>query len=98
MKTLHPAYFALVMATGIVSIATKLLGWPYVPVALLAVNLAAYTVLWILTIARIAKSPRDVFADLIAHQRGEDVARVFRDARDRQLWPGASGSWHGGRL
>ena len=30
------------MATGIVSIATKLLGWPYVPVALLAINVVAY--------------------------------------------------------
>jgi len=70
IATLHPAYFALVMATGIVSIATKLLGWPYVPVALLAVNVVAYVVLWILTILRVAKYPRDVFADLIDHQRG----------------------------
>src|ERR1051326_7072354 len=70
MKTLHPSYFALVMATGIVSIATKLLGWPYLPMTLLAVNLVAYAVLWLLTIARIARYPRDVFADLIDHQRG----------------------------
>jgi hypothetical protein len=31
LKTLHPAYFALVMATGIVSIATYLHGIPVLP-------------------------------------------------------------------
>jgi tellurite resistance protein TehA-like permease len=70
IRTLHPAYFALVMATGIVSIAAKLLGVPFVPVTLLAINIAAYVVLWVLTVIRIARYPRDVFADLIDHQRG----------------------------
>jgi tellurite resistance protein TehA-like permease len=70
LRTLHPAYFALVMATGIVSIAAKLLGIPYVPMALLFLNLAAYAVLWALTLARIARYRRDVVADLIDHQRG----------------------------
>jgi len=70
IRTLHPAYFALVMATGIVSIAAQLLGIPYVPKILLAINIAAYAVLWVLTIVRIARYPRDVFADLIDHQRG----------------------------
>jgi tellurite resistance protein TehA-like permease len=70
MRTLHPAYFALVMATGIVSIAAHLLHVPVVPRMLLAVNVVAYVVLWALTLARIVKHPRDVFADLIDHQRG----------------------------
>ena len=70
LRTLHPAYFALVMATGIVSIAAKLLAIPYVPLALLAVNVVAYVVLWLLTLLRLARYPRDVFADLIDHQRG----------------------------
>jgi len=70
LRTLHPAYFALVMATGIVSIAAKLLGIPYVPIALLVVNLAAYAVLWALTLARIARYRAEVFADLTDHQRG----------------------------
>jgi len=38
IRTLHPAYFALVMATGIVSIAAQLLHVPIVPKALLAVR------------------------------------------------------------
>ena len=70
LRTLHPAYFALVMATGIVSIAAQLLGIPFVPKTLLAINIAAYAVLSVLTILRIARYPRDVFADLIDHQRG----------------------------
>ena len=70
LRTLHPAYFALVMATGIVSIAAKLLAIPYVPMALLAVNVVAYVALWALTLARVARFRHDVFADLADHQRG----------------------------
>ena len=70
MKTLHPAYFALVMATGIVSIAAKLLELPYVPQALLWINIAAFLALWALTLARIARYPKNVAADVADHQRG----------------------------
>jgi tellurite resistance protein TehA-like permease len=70
IRTLHPAYFALVMATGIVSIAAQLLQIPYVPIALLAINVLAFVVLWILTIIRIARFPKDVAADVSDHQRG----------------------------
>ena len=70
IQTLHPAYFALVMATGIVSIAAQLMGIPFVPRALLVINVVAYALLWGLTIARIARFPRDVFADVANHQRG----------------------------
>jgi tellurite resistance protein TehA-like permease len=70
LRTLHPAYFALVMATGIVSIAAQLLGIPFVPELLLAVNVASYVVLVVLTVLRVLRYPRDVFADLIDHQRG----------------------------
>ena len=70
IRTLHPAYFALVMATGIVSIAAQLLQIPYVPMALLAINVVAFAVLWILTIIRIARFPKDVAADVSDHQRG----------------------------
>jgi tellurite resistance protein TehA-like permease len=70
LRTLHPAYFALVMATGIVSIAAQLLRIPLVPQILLAINVGAFLILWMLTIVRIVRFPRDVFADLIDHQRG----------------------------
>jgi tellurite resistance protein TehA-like permease len=70
IRTLHPAYFALVMATGIVSIAAQLLDIPLVPQILLGINLVAYVVLWVLTVARIVRYPKDLIADLFDHQRG----------------------------
>jgi tellurite resistance protein TehA-like permease len=70
VRTLHPAYFALVMATGIVSIAVKLMGMDVIAQALLIINVIAFVSLWLLTIVRIVRFPRDVFADLIDHQRG----------------------------
>jgi tellurite resistance protein TehA-like permease len=70
VRTLPPAYFALVMATGIVSIAAKLMRFDVIASALLVINLIAYTVLWILTLVRLAKFPRDLLRDLVDHQRG----------------------------
>jgi len=60
----------MVMATGIISIAAKLLDWPLLADALLAVNVAAYAVLWALTLARVIRFPRSVLGDLGDHQRG----------------------------
>jgi tellurite resistance protein TehA-like permease len=70
IRTLHPAYFALVMATGIVSIAAHLMGIAYVPQTLLVINVIAYIALWILTLMRVVHYPRDLFNDLVDHQRG----------------------------
>ncbi len=70
VRRLHPAYFALVMATGIVSVAAKLLGMEPVARALVAVNLVAFPVLWVLTITRAVVHPSDFFKDLVDHQRG----------------------------
>jgi tellurite resistance protein TehA-like permease len=58
------------MATGIVSIAAKLMNMPIVAMALLVVNVIAFVVLSILTIARLVRFPREFFADIIDHQRG----------------------------
>jgi len=69
LATLHPAYFALVMATGIVSIACGLLGLRPIGVALLWANSAFYVALWILTILRIARFRERVVADLTNHGR-----------------------------
>lgn len=67
---LSPAYFGLVMATGIVSIAAHLLAMPAVAQALFLLNCVFYVVLWLLTLLRIVRYPRRVFGDLIDHQRG----------------------------
>jgi tellurite resistance protein TehA-like permease len=66
---MHPAYFALVMATGIVSIASFLLGLRAVARVLLAINLVAYPVLWGLTVARLVRHRARVIADLSHHGR-----------------------------
>ena len=52
MERLHPAYFALVMATGIVAIACHLLGLERIAQGLLPVNVAAYVTLAALNLAR----------------------------------------------
>jgi tellurite resistance protein TehA-like permease len=69
IATLHPAYFALVMATGIVSIACALVGPHPVAVTLLWANTAFFVVLWVLTIIRIARFRDLVVADLMQHGR-----------------------------
>jgi tellurite resistance protein TehA-like permease len=67
--SLHPAYFALVMATGIVSIACGLLGMRPVAVALLWANSAFYLVLWALTAVRVVRFRDRIVADLLHHGR-----------------------------
>lgn len=67
---LFPGYFALVMATGIVSIAAYTFEMPGLALALLTLNVVAYGVLWILTSARFIRYPARAFADLADHHRG----------------------------
>jgi tellurite resistance protein TehA-like permease len=67
---LSPAYFAVVMATGIVSIAALLLGMPGVAHALFWLNVALYLALWALYLARLARHGGRVLADLGDHNRG----------------------------
>jgi tellurite resistance protein TehA-like permease len=70
MERLHPAYFALVMATGIVAIACHLLGLERIAQGLLPVNVAAYATLAALNLARAVRYPARFVADLTDHQRG----------------------------
>jgi tellurite resistance protein TehA-like permease len=69
IATLFPGYFALVMATGIVSIAAHFLGMEPIAQGLLLFNVAAYIVLWVLTIMRFAKYRPLFMADLVSHGR-----------------------------
>ena len=70
IEHLFPGYFALVMATGIVSIAVHVLQMPRIAVALLATNLAAYAVLMTALAARLVNYFRRVIDDLNSHARG----------------------------
>ena len=69
LATLHPAYFAMVMATGIVSIACALCGFRSIGVALLWANSAFYIALWFFTGLRVAWFPARVVADFMHHGR-----------------------------
>ncbi len=68
-ETLFPGYFALTMATGVVSIACALLGLPLVARALLVVNWIAYPCLWALTLVRMAAFRTQLARDVSDHQR-----------------------------
>jgi tellurite resistance protein TehA-like permease len=67
-RGLSPAYFALVMATGIVSIASARAGFPTIAAVLLWLNAGQYLVLWILTVWRLLRYPRALVHDLTDHR------------------------------
>ena len=70
LATLHPSYFALVMATGIVSLAAHMLGMNWIARGLFWINIPAYLVLVALFSLRVTYHRRQFLADLISHQRG----------------------------
>jgi tellurite resistance protein TehA-like permease len=70
VRHLPPAYFALVMATGIVSIAALNFDLPLFAKTLFVVNVFAYAVLTILTLTRAAIHPRLLFGDMVDHRAG----------------------------
>lgn len=67
---LSPAYFGMVMATGIVSLAAQRQGLPALATALFLLNIGVYTVLWCLTLLRMLRYPRRFFGDMVDHLRG----------------------------
>lgn len=66
IATLDPGYFALVMATGIVSIGARLLGHGLVSAILLWATILAFAVLVVLYVARAIAFPRRFAASLLA--------------------------------
>jgi tellurite resistance protein TehA-like permease len=71
VATLHPGYFALVMATGIVSIGMSNHGLSVVSDALLVVGVAAYAILLALTVWRLVAFRAAIATDFT------DPARAF---------------------
>ncbi|MCC7415557.1 MAG: tellurite resistance/C4-dicarboxylate transporter family protein [Acidobacteria bacterium] len=67
---LSPAYFGMVMATGIVSIAAHWVGFTILANALFLLNIVAYVVLVVLNIVRLLACRHALVADLLDHQRG----------------------------
>jgi hypothetical protein len=70
LQDMSPAYFAMVMATGIVSLAAHMQGLSRMATALFWLNLAAWGVLWLLSALRLARHPQRFFGDLVDHLRG----------------------------
>jgi tellurite resistance protein TehA-like permease len=67
---LFPGYFALVMATGIISIACFLLEMRTISFVLLGVNVMAYVILWVLLLLRLFRFFSRVRDDINNHVRG----------------------------
>jgi len=70
IRTLDPAYFAMVMATGIVSVACQLMGLHWIGRALACFNYLVYAALVAMTLSRLIFFRRFLFADLMDHQKG----------------------------
>ncbi|WP_232824133.1 tellurite resistance/C4-dicarboxylate transporter family protein [Paraliobacillus zengyii] len=68
--TLFPGYFALVMATGALSIGTHLLGYVFFANVLLYINTVSYIVLWALTLLRLCKYFKKLLSDITSHTIG----------------------------
>lgn len=64
IETLYPGYFALVMATGIISNALRLEGYRWLSDLMFAGNVLAYPWLLALTALRALRHPRAIWADL----------------------------------
>ena len=75
-RDLFPAYFALVMATGIVSIACHLVTLDFLASPLFYLNQFFYIVLWILTLIRLVRYPMKVFSDLSNHRIGSGFLTI----------------------
>jgi len=67
--SLFPGYFALVMATGVVSIACHLMELRAVALALVGFNWVAWFALWILTVLRALWFRKELTRDISDHQR-----------------------------
>ncbi len=65
IRTLYPGYFALVMATGIISNGFFLLGLKPLSVAFFAIAVTAFVILAAATISRAVMFPRELWSDLV---------------------------------
>ena len=64
IKGLHPAYFAMVMSTGIISIASKLLGFTGIAYGLFYINIVAYAIILPFQIIRVFVYWDNLYKDL----------------------------------
>lgn len=70
IATLFPGYFALVMATGIISIAAEQQNLHWLAIVLYVIAAIGYVVLWGMLATRIVRYPRLFLADATDHAQG----------------------------
>lgn len=70
IREFYPGYFALVMATGILSIGCHFLEIPFLPQALFYLTVFSYVIVWAFTLFRIARFPKRVWTDFTSHAKG----------------------------
>ncbi|MET4589883.1 tellurite resistance/C4-dicarboxylate transporter family protein [Arthrobacter sp. 754] len=71
VRTLTPGYFALTMASGIISVGLELEGFQAFSAVLLVVCVASYAVILVLSLVRLARFPAEMRRDFL------DPARAF---------------------
>lgn len=70
LARLSPAYFGMVMATGIISLSAQLMNAQVLALSLFGLNILMYASLWVLTLLRLICYPRYFLGDMIDHLRG----------------------------
>lgn len=70
LEQMPPGSFALVMSTGIVSLACHLMGLAFPALVLFWLNVGFTLILWCLSLLRLIFSPRRVLEDVQSHSRG----------------------------
>ncbi len=70
LENMSPAYFGLVMSTGIVSVAADLLGYGLPARILFTLNIVFYAVLWLLYGMRLRRYHKAFLGDMADHLRG----------------------------
>ncbi len=68
--------FAIVMATGIVSIASEMIGMRLIAEVLFRLNIVIFLILWILLLARIVLHPNLLFSELGEFSQGSEYLTI----------------------
>ncbi|MCK0506614.1 tellurite resistance/C4-dicarboxylate transporter family protein [Aromatoleum anaerobium] len=70
LEGMSPAYFGMVMATGIISLGAHRLALPRLAQALFILNVGIYAVIALLFVLRMVRFPQRFFGDMVDHLRG----------------------------
>jgi tellurite resistance protein TehA-like permease len=70
LAEMSPAYFGVVMATGVVSLTSFFLGHTLIALVLFYINVAQFLILWVLYILRAVFHSRRFFSDMVSHMTG----------------------------